>query len=227
MHFDTAASLSEMTTLFRTFVAITGWQPWKERLASFRQQVKANPLLEEHFAERYSLELEMEHLHHRVQLGRKIKLPETYRSYALLSFIAIVARIHDRLSSNGQRRLAGMLRDGLKAEYGLAPLQHKMNVAAHLMSKGFDVEFSDIESGGRFDMLAEKEGVEIEVECKTHSADIGRKIHRLRLYQFGEQIFSLLQSGLDRRSGGQLARIRLPGRLGGNEGYLRESVRKH
>jgi hypothetical protein len=96
MHFEATAVPSEMVSLFHKFVAITGWDHWKARLAAFRQQVKENPMVKEHFVERYSLELEMEQLHRKVQLTGKIKLPETYQSTALLSFIAMVARTHHR-----------------------------------------------------------------------------------------------------------------------------------
>jgi hypothetical protein len=222
MHFEITADPSEMLALHRRFVTITGWEPWEKRLVALGQQVKENPLLKGHFAERYALELEMGKLHRNVRLGRKIKLPKTYQAYALLSFIAMIARTYDRLGAEGQRRLAGMLRSALDDEYGLAPVQHEMNVAAHLMSKGFDVTFSDIESGGGFDMLAVREGVEIEVECKTHSADIGRKIHRRRLYQLGGCMLSKLESALARRDGGQLAQIKLPKRLDGIDRHLRD-----
>jgi hypothetical protein len=222
MHFEITADPSEMLTLHRRFVTITGWEPWEKRLAALGQQVKESPMLKGHFAERYPLELEMGKLHRNVRLGRRIKLPKTYQAYSLLSFIAMVARTYDRLGAQGKRRLAGMLRSGLDDEYGLAAIQHEMNAAAHLMSKGFDVTFSDIESGGGFDMLAVREGVEIEVECKTYSADIGRKVHRRRLYQLGGRILSTLESGLNRRDAGQLVQIKLPKRLDGNDQHLRD-----
>jgi hypothetical protein len=113
-----------------------------------------------------------------------------------------------------------MLRSGLSDEYGLASLQHEMTVAAHLMSKGFDVTFSDIESGNGFDLLAQKEGIEIEVECKTHSADIGRKVHRRRVYQLEKHIISIMNSALDNDQNGKLVRIIVPKRLDGNNQHL-------
>jgi hypothetical protein len=222
MFFDISATTSEILPMFRRFVSLTGWEAWRKRLDDLAQQARQNPPIERLFNERYSLELEMQRLRRTVSLGRRIKMPKTNREYTLLSFIAVVTRVHDRLGIGGRRRLVGMLYDGLKAEYGLAPLQHEMHLATHLMSRGFDVTFSDIELGGGFDMLARKDDIELEVECKTVSADIGRKVHRRRLYQLSALLYPLLSSALDRRSGGYLLQITVPQRLDGNDQHLRE-----
>ena len=222
MHFEPTAVPAEIAPLFRRFVAITGWKPWKGRLAALEQRVKDNPFLGEYFAERYPLELEMEQLHRRLRRGGKFSLPATYREVALLSFVATVSRVYRRLSAQGQRRLAGMLRSGLDAEYGLASLAHEMGIATHLMAQGFDVIFSDIESGGGFDLLAERDGVEIEIECKIFSGDMGRKVHLRRLYQLGGRVYPLMTAALNKRPGGQLARVVLPGRLQGSDQQQRD-----
>ena len=220
MHFEPEAVPGEIVPLFRRFVTITTWKPWKARLAALEQQVTSNPLLREYFAERYSLELEIGRIHRILRRDGKIGLPATYQESGVLSFVATAARVHQRLSPQGQRRLKGMLRSGLDAEHGLASFQHEMGIATHLMAQGFDVTFSDIETGGGFDMLAEREGTEIEVECKTVSGDLGRKIHQRRLYQVGGHVYPLMVEALDRRSGGQFARILLTGRLQGTDQQL-------
>ncbi len=220
MHFEPQAVPAEIVPLLRRFVSITGWKPWKKRLAALEQQITDNPLLREYFAERYPLELEMGRLHRKLRRGGKIGLPATYRETAARSFVATAARVHQRLSPQGQRRLKGMLRSGLDAVHGLTSVEHEMGIGAHLMGQGFDVTFSDIETGGGFDMLAEREGTEMEVECKTFSGDLGRKIHLRRLYQFGGHVYPLMGKTLDRRPGGQFARILLTGRLQGTDQQL-------
>lgn len=57
-----------------------------------------------------------------------------------------------------------------------------LKVAAHLKSRGFSACFHDLESGGGFDFLAFSNTIHLEVECKFLSADIGRKLHRRRVY---------------------------------------------
>ena len=66
----------------------------------------------------------------------------------------------------------GYLKDGLRSDNGLAALAHELAVAAHLWSAGFDLEFADIEDGTRFDILARKDGIDLEVDCKTASGEM-------------------------------------------------------
>lgn len=220
VHFESQVVSAEMPSLVRQFVSITTWEPWAERLAYFDRRIADNPLLDEYLARRYPIELAMGQLHRRQLRSQKIKLPATHTETALLSFVAIVARVHHRLNPLGQKRLAGMLRSGLDTEAGLAPLEHEMGIAAHLMGRGFDVKFSDIETGGGFDFLAERDSAVLEVECKTVSGDLGRKIHLRRLYQLGDRVFPLMTAALERRACGQLARIVLPDRLNGTDQQL-------
>ena len=175
MYFEPQAVPAELAPLVRRFVSITTWKPWAGRLENFDRRVADNPLLDEYFAQRYPIELAMGRLHRRLVRGQRIDLPETYADTVLLSFVSMVARVYARLSPRGQVRLAGMLRSGLDGEAGLAPLEQEMGMAAHLMGRGFDVTFSDIETGNGFDLLAERNGATLEVECKTVSGDLGRK----------------------------------------------------
>lgn len=91
-----------------------------------------------------------------------------------------------------------------------------MKIAAHLMLQGFDVIFHDLENSGGFDFLASRDGVEIEVECKAFSGDIGRKIHLRRQYQLGGLIYPALCSALETR-GSTFIEMTLPTRLNGSE----------
>ena len=215
MHFETKAEPREMPAYFREFVAVAGWQSWNSRLDSLSAQMKKNQFIGEYFADRHALEIARARRH--LNRTGKLALPETTEQTALYALIVTVALVHRRLSKRGQKRLSGMLRDCLKSDTGLIPLQHEMEMAAQLISRGFDVEFSDLEGVGRFDLLGRKDDVELEFECKTFSGDVGRKVHRRRLYQLAEHIRPAMEEALDHRPGGQLARIVLPGRLTGRD----------
>ena len=133
--------------------------------------------------------------------------------YRLYSFVAAVVRAHAILSERGKARLAGAIRSALEKEAGLGPLAFEMKMAVHLMSRGFDVEYHDLESGGGYDFLARREAVEFEVECKHVSADIGRQIHRRKIYDLGRLLHPVLSRALDETPGGRFLRVTLPGRL--------------
>jgi len=103
----------------------------------------------------------------------------------LYCFVANIARVHEKLGDGGKSRLLGAVRSGLEKEAGLGPLDFEMKIAAHLMSRGFDVDFHDLENGGGYDFLASSDGRETEVECKYISGDTGRKIHSRKLFDLG------------------------------------------
>jgi hypothetical protein len=139
--------------------------------------------------------------------------------YQLYSFAFAVVRAHARLSSRGQTRLCGSLRDGLKSDYGLAPVALEMAVAVHLWAANFDVEFTDMEGRGQFDFLASGAGIELEIDCKAVSCDIGRSIHRNHMLDLLQRCQPAIQMCLARRRG-TILRITIPAALHAREDYM-------
>ena len=222
MYFKPESDVSRFPTLLNKFLSITGWEPWHKRIESLQYQLESNPLLEEFLVERHALELCMGYLKDYHQGTGTIPLViEGSGQYRLYSFIAMVALVYDGLADKGKKRLAGMLQGGLKDQIGLAPLQNEIETAAHLMQRGFDVTFSDLETGGGFDFLASRGEIAIEVECKMVSGDLGRQIHRRRLLDFWKHAYPVLQEALNRTNGGCLIRIVLSSRLYGQTKFLR------
>jgi hypothetical protein len=122
-----------------------------------------------------------------------------------------LVKVYERLSEKGRTRLAGSVRDALKNTTGLVSVETELRMAAHLMQKGFDVDFTDLEQRERFDLLASKAGIEIEVDCKSVSADVGRSIHGRRFRDFVARLRALRQ--LSQHSGGLLVHIKIPDNL--------------
>jgi hypothetical protein len=218
MHFEPSATPAECRALVSRFAAIAGWSNLSKRFGWLVQQKRDNPLVGQYLSERFSLELALEQIfRHRQVTGRLPGLPLQYADHSLYgayALAAMVARIHHRLSDRGQTRLAGMLQDGLKSDNGLAPLAFEMAIASHLLARAFDIECVDLEGTGRFDFLAARAGVELEVECKNVTGDLGRQIHRRRLYQLSGHIHRHLRAGAD-RGGGHLLEVVVPTRLHG------------
>ena len=218
MHFEPEAVPGEIPAQMARLVAITGWNPWRHRLAWLQEQVQANPTMPYFIVERFGLELAFDQVRrHYKQSGRYPWPPETAEQLRFYSVLAMITRCHHRLSSAGKTRLKGMLEDALKSDYGIAPLAFELKIVAHLMMRGFDVIFHDMEEGGGFDYLAKNNDVEIEVECKFVSGDIGRKIHLKKFHQLGTVLLSETANVLDHDCGGCLIHISIPGRLEGND----------
>ena len=87
------------------------------------------------------------------------------------------------------------------------------------MQRGFDVEFTDLEQRERFDLLASKPGMEIEIDCKSVSGDIGRSIHGRRFRDFVGQLNRSVGE-LARHGGGSLIHITIPDNLHGDTRQL-------
>ena len=218
MYFPPEVTDQELPALIRRFKEITGWPPWKKRLTWLEDGVKSTVAMPHYWRERFALELAFAAIQKRYKTtGRYPRKNLTIDEQRFLSFVSMLVRCYETLGQRAQRRLRGMIVDSLKSDYGLAPLAYEMKVAAHLMSKSFDVTFHDLESGGGHDYLATKDDVQIEVECKFVSGDIGRQIHLKRLYQFGEYVTPRLHALLPRVSGGRFVHVTIPERLHGQE----------
>ena len=208
----------QFTRQFRQFISITGWQPWKRRLDWLKEQVRCNTAMAHYLVDRFELELALSDIYkRRKSTGKYVVKEEVAAEYRFLSIACMLPLVYGRLNSVGQNRMKGMLLDASKSDYGLGPLAYEIKVATHLMTLGFDVEFSDLEGNANYDFLATNGDVCMEVECKFISADVGKKIHRKRLFQLGGVLEPKLRQFLGNPDTGLLIRLTLPDRLHGNE----------
>lgn len=196
MYFSPSIDVKDLDHLIRRTLSIGTVPSWTNRIKSLEQEAKYNPFAHYFNSERYVLELDMERVRKRWRVARPIPDistdPTAYRLYA---FAAMLVKVYDRLPPHSQKVLAGRVRGGLKDEVGLAPLAFELLMASNLMRKGAEIEWHDLEHGG-FDFIARRGAATAEVECKTFSADIGRKVHQKRQYQLGGLIGSELKQAL-------------------------------
>ncbi len=193
---------------------ITGIEPWKRRFEWIQREAAENSFMEEWLRERCAIEWTFsEVLRSQPLLPQQPFKVENMAQYELVAFAAGTVRAYARLSKGGRRRLRGVLLDGLKEDKGLLSVQHEITTAVHLMSRGFDVEFHDMEHGGGVDFVARDGSIEIEVECKMFSADIGRKIHRRRSATLCKALESVLAQTYGSASVGLIVTVTIPDRL--------------
>ena len=88
------------------------------------------------------------------------------------------------MSEKGKRVLSARILDALKAENGFAALYLELSLGQRLPTWDFDIELPDMEGTGQFDLLISQGAFAAEIECKSQSADAGRKIHRKHFYRF-------------------------------------------
>jgi hypothetical protein len=189
---------------------------WKKSVDLFRSEGRHNPFALHYFADRYAYELAMELvLRHRSSTAR---VPDIKRAnintFRLYSFAAMLTQVYPRLSSTAQKALAGRVRGGLTDTVGLEPIAFELLIAADLLQRGADVEWNDLESGSGFDFLVRRGRAEMEVECKTFGADIGRKVHRNRQYALSGLVHKDIFAALP-RLGDVFIDVVVPGHFAG------------
>jgi len=226
MRFQVEISESYVPLLLEQLLQIVGVEPWMKRFEWLAREVDENRHMSDWLRARCNIEWE---LGSAIANGDLVK-PDTFRirdigRYELAGFAAGIVQIYRGLSHFGQNRLRGQLLDGLKSDKGLLSLQHEIATAVHLVRAGFDVDFHDLESGGGYDFLARNNEVEMEIECKMFSADIGRKIHRrlsAKLFNVLEPFLTQISRGASR---GMVIRVTLPDRLTKNPAQ-HDSIRR-
>lgn len=218
MKIQTDISPEKLPALVRQVTSIVGWQVWKKRIEELNSLAASNPLWSEFILERHSLEITFGDVKKYIKNtgGRYAWPPRTADEFRLYSFIALVGPVYEQLGQEGKKRLSGAIRSGLEKEHGLGPVVFEMKTAAHLMARGFDVDFRDIENGGGHDFFAVSGETKFEVECKHISADIGRKLHRRKLYNLAVRLSPVLHEALNIKHGGFHVRVEIPDRLHGN-----------
>jgi hypothetical protein len=222
MHVSRTINAHELPDRFRQVFEIVPQDAWERRAEILTHRECMNPFLSEYFDERYTIERFFARaLDYRSRVGSfpPVTGPHGKQYFDLYSFVHILTSAYPRLSAVGQLRVRGYITDGLKGDDGLAAFAHELAVAVHLWSAGFDVDFADIEGQSRFDILARKDGLELEIDAKTASADIGRKIHRHRALELFSRLHPALE-GLHEKGGGRTVDIVLPDALHGAEPYM-------
>ena len=197
-----------------------GW--WKRRFDALIAQEQNNPLLTPYFEAELAIERAYGRIHkYRSHTGR---YPDVdIQSYEFFSFVASLVLVHQRLTTKGQQRLKMNVRDGLQDSKGLAPLATELRTATHLMQQGYNVEFTDFEGTAQFDLLATRQDLEIEVDCKAPSGDVGRKIHGARFRALAGKLEPALKNIVD--SGRYyLVVVTIPKNLHGDRSYERRLV---
>jgi hypothetical protein len=182
-----------------------------KRIAGFEQQERTNPLLASHFRKNFPLEFAL--VKARKYRKNTDRLPRGPEYDAIYSFLISAHRIHSALPPEAKIPFEGRLREAINGINGARPFAYEINIATHLMQKGWDVEFSDYSGVARFDLLARRGDVEIEVECKTTSGDTGRKIHRQEVNRLADLLLPITQR-VATEPGCHRILITIPDRLG-------------
>jgi len=170
--------------------ALLGADQWRRRMQQLIGEAAHSPyqakIVEDYHWVEVELALQLDSFRQRgyISLG-----DVSLRTAAALDFACGAINLQQKLNERGRRILLGRLRDGLNN--GFAGLFLEIDTAVQLVEGGYHVCYPDFDGSGGHDLDAIRGNVSIAIECKSISADAGRKIHRRDFYRF----MDLLQPG--------------------------------
>lgn len=174
----------------RQLETLIGPEMWRRRTQQLVEAVTSSPYSAKIIADYHWIELELVAQFDEIRRVGLITCGDvSNQTAAALDFADAAVSLHTRLTERGRRILVGRLRDGLNN--GLAGLFLEIDTAQHLIGQGYEVRFPDFDGTGQHDLDAVRNNLSIAIECKSISADAGRKVHRRDFYRFME----LLQLG--------------------------------
>lgn len=201
------------------FMQVVGYNSLRDRVASLRKRMQADGYAYALLAERHALELEVWEVVQRYRtygrLPRSVIQGALNRgSFRAYDFMVLLAQVYRHLNAAGRARLEGSVQHAFTDENDLASLAQEMSIVGNLTRFGCSVQCHDMETGGGFDFLATREGIEFEVEAKVISPDKGRQIHQYDALVFAESFSPQLdwQSFVEKKQGA-LVRVHVPARI--------------
>lgn len=188
MRISLPPDVATLGTYVPRLLALMGENLWAKRWRDLGRDFERSPMLARIGADYHWLELLLHDQAATIATRGRLEPPLIVEDFAVLHFVSITMEVHTRLTPRGQKALQGRLRSALSSETGFAALYLEMDIARRLFDAGFDVEFPDLEGTARYDLHFSNARVSGEVECKSLSADAGRKIHRKDFYRLLEPL---------------------------------------
>jgi len=167
---------------FRKFLETTGKVNWEKKIAKINsRRLLSPPSLNAYFnylAGRHPL---IEHIETYLKLERDGKLLRKHATPELMKACGYLKVINALFYQSGSA-VATKLHSIVVDDDTARSFFFELDMAIHFFRRGYDIEFVDLWDLGTFDLLVSDGQTELEVECKTKSADAGRKITRPNFY---------------------------------------------
>lgn len=200
----------ELPDLMDRFFSLLDSSTWDRAFARLAKRLAEGPFGHEYAARRLPIELELYRIRqNNAAAGKYVVEAVTPARLSAYQFLWSFVQVFERTTAIGQVRMRGDLRSAL--DIGFQPLAFELATVVHLSTFGFDIELLDIEGGGRFDYLIAKDGKTFELDCKSISTDVGRRIHAEQFHRLAIKAQRRLGEHLP--PGGHIVRLTIPGRL--------------
>jgi hypothetical protein len=224
MEFMKLTTSRNVRNLYDTMRASTNFidrRLWLSRYEQLKSIVTRNPYMKDVIDREYKIEMGVGFIFSRYRSVRSYpslgKYPNLYDAYA---FLNLYAEIRSKLTERGRNKLDGMVKGGLNKSQSIGPISFEFAVAVHFAVNGYLVAFNDLEQGAGADILAKRDDLIIEAECKHVSGEIGDPIHKKDFRAFVNLLAPRIEGKAPNVSCALVMLIRIPGRLKDRDGYF-------
>jgi hypothetical protein len=167
---------------FRRFLEVTGTGNWEHKIAKFDSLPKfhspsPNAYLN-YLASRNPLVSAIEIYLSLERDGKSLRKNATPDLMKASGYLKVINAILHQGNEAAVRTVQSLVLD----DETIRSFLFELDIAIHFFHRGYEVQFIDLQDIGTYDLLVTDSQHELEVECKTKSADAGRKITRGNFY---------------------------------------------
>ena len=205
----------EFARHFRRFADLIGPDTWIRRSELILGDIRGNHFLRDYLSKenRIALALLELHLHSQQHGTLPVPLVRSEGHYEACAFITLFLSIYGRTEPAAQRQLLRRTASALDNPDDLRALQFEWLLATHLTKRGFILEFPELCGTGTIDLVASKDDVATEIECKSISHRKGRQIHRRDALEMHAVISREVTPYIRNLNVGLAVRVIVPNRL--------------
>lgn len=210
-----------MPDVYRRFALVVGESHWRQRVRAVRATIKSNRFLSDLLHTENSIAFSLARTGDLI--ARYGRLPdeevETRALFPAISFAGQVLSLMDLATPVEAERLRRRVQDTLKNPDSMRGYRLELGVATHFARRGYKVEWPEILDKGTFDLLVtDLTGASLEIECKSVSADKGRRVHRHEALTFHNLLWPELAAIRKNLRSGLAVVLTVPGRLPSRHG---------
>ena len=207
---------SEIPDVFVRFRNVIDERYWLKRLSDIKKTIRDYQFLKNYLIEENAIAIALARCSNLVAQYGRIPIHETENRelYPAISLAAQLLSIMGHSSDVEAKKLVQRIRGAFQRPDSMRAIQLEMMAATHFVHRGHQLVWPEMEGIGTFDLLVKDIGTNgLEIECKSISANKGRKIHRREALEFHHLVKPQLQTVSRKLQTGIAVVLTVPGRL--------------
>ena len=212
----TEMTTAEVLGVYQRLAIAVGEKHWQEAVERQEEAIRLNLFLGDYLRSEYAIAYQLDRL--RTLLAKLGTVPHEVCNdptiFPSMGFAAQVLEVMRRSTPKQAKAFVKHVRAALSSPKDMHGLRLELEAATHFVRRGQRVAWHRVNTGGTFDLLIPDLGpVGLEVECKSISADKGRRIHRLDALAFWGELWRDLGSIAKNLRSGLAVVLTVPYRL--------------